>query len=98
MTHIYLDRESMERRLADVTERVDAADAVIGRMADTPDAGIAASLVAFIASAGAEAAGLAADTARALSAIATDVIEDMSNTDSMIAEQLREVEQGLDDR
>ncbi|WP_449283328.1 hypothetical protein [Leucobacter sp.] len=98
MTHIYLDRESMERRLADVIERVDAADTAIGGMPDTPDAGIATSLVAFIASAGAEASGLAADTARALSAIAIDVIDDMSNTDSMIAEQLREVERELDDR
>lgn len=97
MTEIYLDRYNMERRLGEVLERVDALDSAVGKLPDAPDGGIATSFITFIASAGAEASGLAADTARALSAIAIDVIEDLSNTDAEIAAQLKQLEVELSD-
>ena len=93
---ISLDRDGMERRLVDVVTRVDAADSAIGKLPPNPDAGIASAFVSFITSAGAEAAGLAADLPRVLCGVAQEVIEDLANTDHEIAEQLREVEKELD--
>ncbi|WP_053353775.1 hypothetical protein [Leucobacter musarum] len=97
MTEISIDRVNMERRLNEVIDRVDTADAAIGRLPDAPDGGIASTFIAFITSAGVEAAGLTADTARALSVIAIDVIDDMDNTDVEIADELRDLEAELTD-
>lgn len=96
MSEIYVDRPGMELRLNTVLERVDAVDAAVGKMPAAPDGGIASSLIAFIGGAGAEATVLAADTARLLSAVALDVVEDLSATDSRIAEELREMEKDLE--
>lgn len=96
MSEIYLDRTGMELRLNTVVDRIDEVDAALGKMPAVPDGGIASSMMAFIASAGAEAAGLAANTARLLSAVAMDVLEDMSATDTRIAQELREMEKDLE--
>ncbi|GAA1318468.1 hypothetical protein ACFSWE_07315 [Leucobacter albus] len=98
MTEIYVDRDGMERRLGTVLERVDAADRALGKMPAAPDGGIATSLIAFIAGAGAEAAVISADLARLLSAVTIDVVDDMAATDSQIAAELRDMEQDLESR
>lgn len=96
MNEIYVDRAGMELRLNTLVERVDAVDAALRKMPAMPDGGIASSMISFIAGAGAEAAGLGANTARLLGAVASDVVDDLTATDTRIAEELREMEKGLD--
>lgn len=96
MNDILVDRVGMENRLKQLTERMDEADSVRERLPDAPDAGIATSLIAFIASAGAEAGGLAVDTARLLNAVTLEVMDDLDATDSQVAEELRDLEQEIE--
>lgn len=98
MTDIYVDRDGMEIRLTEVVTRVDDSDAVLAELPPAPDAGIATSIIALIASAGAEAAGVANDATRALSAITSDVLNDMTLTNEEMAEEIREIEDDLDER
>lgn len=63
-----------------------------------PDAGIATSIIALIASAGAEAAGVANDATRGLSAITNDVLDDMTVKNEEIADHIRDIEEELDGR
>ncbi|MFV0427034.1 MAG: hypothetical protein ACK5KU_08365 [Beutenbergiaceae bacterium] len=98
MTGIYLDREGMEYRLEKLLAVVDSADEAIGELPDAPDGGIATSTIAFMVSVAAEAAGLFADTTRALGVISLDVVADISNTDAAVAEEFRRMEEELGDR
>ena len=93
MSDIYMDRDGMELRLKEVVARVDSA---LGEFPSAPDAGIATSIIALIASAGAEAAGVANDATRALSAITHDVLNDMTFSNEEMADEIRDIEEELD--
>ncbi|MEV8264587.1 hypothetical protein [Microbacterium sp. NPDC077057] len=96
MTDIYMDRDGMELRLKEVVARVDESDSALGEFPPAPDAGIATSIIALIASAGAEAAGVANDATRALSAITHDVLNDMTLSNEEMADEIRDIEEELD--
>lgn len=98
MTDIYVDREGLEIRLQEVVARIDESDASLADLPPTPDGGIASSLIALIASAGAEAAGVANDATRALAAITTDVLNDLTLTNEEMAEEIRDIEEELDEQ
>lgn len=98
MSDIYVDRVGMELRLREVIARIDDSDASLSALPSAPDAGIATSMIALIASAGAEAAGVANDAARALTAITNDVLEDMTLSNDAIAEQIRDIQDELEER
>ncbi|OAN39051.1 hypothetical protein [Microbacterium sp. H83] len=97
MTDIYVDRDGMEIRLREVVARIDDSDAALADLPSAPDAGIATSIIALVASAGAEAAGVANDATRALSAITNDVLADMTLTNEEMAEEIRDIEEELDE-
>jgi len=84
MTTIALDRAAMDLRLADLVDRVDDLDRSLGRMPGPPDGGIASGMIALIATAAAEANGLAADIDRAVAAIALDVVKDLDATEDEV--------------
>lgn len=96
MNDIIVDREGMANLLVRLTERMDEADTVRAGLPEAPDAGIATSLIAFVASAGAEAGGLAVDTSRLLSAVTLEVMDDLNATDSEVAEEFRDLEQEIE--
>lgn len=98
MTDIYVDRDGMEIRLREVVARIDESDATLADLPPAPDAGIATSIIALVASAGAEAAGVANDATRALSAITNDVLNDMTLTNEEMAEEIRDIEEELDEQ
>ena len=98
MTDIYVDRDGMEIRLREVIARIDESDATLSDLPSAPDAGIATSIIALIASAGAEAAGVANDATRRLSAITNDVLDDMTVKNEEIADHIRDIEEELDGR
>ncbi|UTT52701.1 hypothetical protein [Microbacterium maritypicum] len=96
MTDIYMDRDGMELRLKEVVASVDESDTKLGEFPSTPDAGIATSIIALMASAGAEAAGVANDATRALSAVTHDVLNDLTLSNEEIADEIRDIEEELD--
>ena len=98
MTDIYVDRDGMEIRLREVIARIDESDATLSDLPSAPDAGIATSIIALIASAGAEAAGVANDATRGLSAITNDGLDDMTVKNEEIADHIPDIEEELDGR
>lgn len=93
---ILIARDGMEMRLNAVLEYVTEVDQALGTMPAAPNGGTASSMIALIASAAAEASGLAADIVRLLSAITIDVMDDLLATDVDIAEELRTLDQNLE--
>jgi hypothetical protein len=87
MTDIMIERGAMEERLDEHLGFIDEADRALAARPSAPDGGIASEMIGFIARVGGEAAGLAADTHRALTAIALDVINDLALTDEQVGEQ-----------
>jgi len=92
MTEMHLDRFSMERRLTELAEKADDLNAVLDAMPGVPDGGEASALITFIATAGAEAAGVVADTHHALIAVTKDVLADLHLTEDQILEHIRDLE------
>ncbi len=86
---IAVSPEAMEERFAHVLPRVDEIDSALGRIPDAPDGGLATELIGFVMAAAAEAGRIAADSYRALIAIAGDVMNDLAENDSAAAEELR---------
>ena len=85
MSDIYVERDVMSDRLAEVLARVDGLDQALGQRPAAPDGGIAAAMIGLIATAGGEASGVMADAERALAAIADDVLADLELTDTEAA-------------
>lgn len=96
MNDIIVDRVGMGILVDRLTEFIDEADTLRRGMPEAPDGGTATSLIAFIASAGAEAGGLAVDTTHLLSAVTLDAMDDMNATDEQVAAELRELEQEVE--
>jgi hypothetical protein len=96
MTEIVIDRVNMERILNLQTAASDSIDSALGGTPTAVDGGIASGMIAFIASAGAEASGLVADAHRALAAIALDVLDDASLTEAQMEDQLDDMTEGLE--
>jgi len=94
---IYMDRDNMERRMGDVVDRVDDLDAALTDMPAAVDGGAASALLGFIAAAGAEAANEYAGAVRLIGAITVDVMQNMSDTETEIADELSRLESELED-
>ena len=89
MTDISVSSEAMENLFGKVLPHVDGIDEKLGAIPSAPDGGIATELIGFTMAAAADAAGVAADSYRALIAVARDVIEDFGTNDTAAAEELR---------
>jgi hypothetical protein len=94
---IYMDRDNMERRMGDVVDRVDDLDAALTDVPPAVDGGSASALIGFIAAAGAEAANEYAGAVRLIGAITVDVMQNMSNTESEITDEISRLESELED-
>lgn len=97
MSDIYLDRDNVERRMNDLIGRTDEVESVLGSMPPAPDGGSFSEMLAFIVGVGAQAAGLAADTHRALAAISIDVMNDMSLTEAEAGEEFEKLDDRLEE-
>lgn len=97
MTDIAVNPENMEAIFGRVLPEVDRIDTALGAIPTAPDGGIASELIGFTMAAAAEAGGLAADSYRALIAIARDVIADLSDNDSAAAEEFWTLQNQIED-
>jgi hypothetical protein len=89
MTEIAVDGAGMESLFEKVITGVDAIDSALVKIPTAPDGGIASEFIGFTMAAAAEAAGLDADSFRALVAIARDVLLDLHDNDAAAAEEFR---------
>ncbi|NTW38484.1 MAG: hypothetical protein HGA44_01125 [Cellulomonadaceae bacterium] len=96
MTDISVSREGMEEGFARVLPLIDDIDTALGAVPVAPDGGVATELIGFVMAASLEAAGVAADSYRALIAISRDVMDDFASNDSRAAEELRELKRHVE--
>lgn len=94
---IYIDRDNMQDRLAEVVERVDALDAALADRPPAADGGAASALIGLIAAAGVEAANEYAGGVRLLGAITVDVLSDAFAAEQQRTDELARLEERLDD-
>lgn len=97
MSEITVYREGMEETFARVLPLVDTIDTTLTAIPAAPDGGSATELIGFVMAAAAEAGGVAADSYRALIAIARDVMDDVANNDANAAEELRTLKQHVEE-
>lgn len=93
MTEIQISADELERRLAHQDEMTDQLDRVLNGYPGPVDAGAASEFVAVLFQAAVEGATNLADTHRALIAVARDVCQDLSLTDSEAAAVLNDIKQ-----
>jgi hypothetical protein len=98
MTDISIDRVSMDKRMKEQVSDAADIDAPLGRMPPAVDGGIASAMIGFLVSAGAEAAGLVTDSHRALAAIASDVLDDLSLTEDEAVAELKKLHDEIEKR
>jgi hypothetical protein len=96
VTEIYVDRDNMSARIAELIARVDETEKALGDRPAMPDGGIASAMIGFIAQSGIEAVGLSDDLMRALGAVAEDVLADITLTDAEMGDQLGEFRDELE--
>ena len=96
MSEISIDPSGVTTILTTQLEATDALDQTLSAMPAAPNGGLASELIAFLTSAAAEAAALAADSTRGVSAIAADIVEDLDLTDAEATEMINDFIDELD--
>lgn len=97
MSEISVDRAGMEQTFARVLPLVDDVDTALGAIPTVPDGGTATEFIGLIMAAAAESAGVAADSYRALVAIARDVMDDLADNDDNAAKEFMELKRQVEE-
>lgn len=97
MSGVQISGEPLEEAFDQQDELTDSLDEVLNDFPGPIDGGAAAREIAVLFQAAIEGMSNLADTHRALIAVARDVCQDLTLTDTQAADQLREIKQGFED-
>lgn len=96
MSHIQIAAEPLETSFDRQDELTDTLDRVLNDFPPPIDGGEASEMIAVLFQAAIEGMSNLADTHRALIAVARDVCEDLTVTDSQAAQELRDLERSFE--
>jgi hypothetical protein len=97
MSEISVDRAGMEQTFARVLPLVDDLDTALAAIPGAPNGGIATELIGLVMAAASDSAGVAADSYRALVAIARDVMGDLTDNDANAAKEFMELKRQVEE-
>ena len=97
MSEISVSREGMEQTFARVLPLVDSLDTALAAIPAAPDGGIATEFIGLVMAAAADSAGVAADSYRALIAIARDVMDNLADNDENAAKEFMELKRQVEE-